>query len=546
MTESNAKASTLPGHGSLRRNGFAPSLDRPTPSLLAGDALLQRIADVRVALPLVTDVTGAIGVAERFDRDDERVHGLLPPLFPEWLGDRRFLDVYQTRFPYVIGEMARGISSEEMVIAAARHDLLAFFGSAGLAIDRVERAIVRFAAELAPSRYPWGMNLIHSPADPALEGALVDRYIAHDVRIVSASAFMTLTPNVVRFAASGLRRAPDGSIVRRRRVLAKVSRPEVARAFLTPPPAAMLDVLVQNGALTLEERVLAARVPVAEDVTAEADSGGHTDNRPLVVLLPALLALRDELLPTFAQPVAIRIGAAGGLGSPGAVAAAFAAGAAYVVTGSINQSARESGLAPGARALLADVGLADMAMAACADMFELGVKVQVLRRGTMFPMRANRLFELYRSYESLEAIPPDVRAQIERTIFRAPLDKVWQMTERHFAEVDPSELQRAHREPRHRMALVFRWYLGLSSRWPLVDDPERCADYQIWCGPAMAAFNAWVSGTFLAQADRSVVEIALNLLESAAIATRAQQLRSFGVDVPGIAFNYPPRRLCAA
>ena len=141
---------------------------------------------------------------------------------------------------------------------------------------------------------------------------------------------------------------------------------------------------------------------------------------------------------------------------------------------------------------------------------------------------------------------PSVRAQIERTIFRAPLDEVWQLTERHFAEVDPSELQRAQREPRHRMALVFRWYLGLSSRWPLVDDPERRADYQIWCGPAMAAFNAWVSGTFLAQADRSVVEIALNLLESAAIATRAQQLRSFGVDVPGIAFNYPPRRLSAA
>jgi trans-AT polyketide synthase/acyltransferase/oxidoreductase domain-containing protein len=307
----------------------------------------------------------------------------------------------------------------------------------------------------------------------------------------------------------------------------------------------MLAALVAAGQLNADEAALAARIPVAEDITAEADSGGHTDNRPLLALLPLLLALRDELLPQFEERVAIRIGAAGGLGTPNALAAAFAAGAAYVLTGSVNQAARESGLAPCARAMLSDVELADTAMAACADMFELGVKVQVLRRGTMFPMRANRLYELYRSHDSLEAIPAATRAQIERTIFRASLDDVWASTRAHFAESDPSELERAAREPRHRMALVFRWYLGLSSRWPLLDDPERRVDYQIWCGPAMAAFNTWVKGTFLAQPDRGVVEIALNLLEGAAIATRAQQLRSFGVDVPGIAFNYPPRRLSA-
>ena len=36
---------------------------------------------------------------------------------------------------------------------------------------------------------------------------------------------------------------------------------------------------------------MAAKIPVAQDVTAEADSAGHTDNRPLVTLLPTLLAL---------------------------------------------------------------------------------------------------------------------------------------------------------------------------------------------------------------------------------------------------------------
>ena len=53
----------------------------------------------------------------------------------------------------------------------------------------------------------------------------------------------------------------------------------------------MLAALGQKGLLTSGEIELARRLPVAEDFTVEADSGGHTDNRPLTVLLPAILLL---------------------------------------------------------------------------------------------------------------------------------------------------------------------------------------------------------------------------------------------------------------
>jgi hypothetical protein len=67
-------------------------------------------------------------------------------------------------------------------------------------------------------------------------------------------------------------------------------------------------------------------------------------------------------------------------------------------------------------------------------------------------------------------------------------------------------------------------------------------DYQIWCGQAMGAFNAWVKGTYLeAPESRQAVQIALNLLEGAAVITRAQQLRTFGVAVPPAAFRFRPR-----
>ena len=69
-------------------------------------------------------------------------------------------------------------------------------------------------------------------------------------------------------------------------------------------------------------------------------------------------------------------------------------------------------------------------------------------------------------------------------------------------------------------------------------------DYQIWCGPAMGAFNSWVSGSFLeAPQERRVVQVARNLLEGAAVITRAQQFRSYGVPVPAVAFDFRPRPL---
>ena len=82
------------------------------------------------------------------------------------------------------------------------------------------------------------------------------------------------------------------------------------------------------------------------------------------------------------------------------------------------------------------------------------------------------------------------------------------------------------------MALVFRWYLFMGAQWARSGEVSRRADYQIWCGPSMGAFNEWVQGSFLEPVDnRTVVQIALNLLEGAAHMTRANQLRLAGVSV---------------
>jgi len=464
------------------------------------------------------------------------IRGQLAPVYPEWLGDRRFAEAHGCRFPYVVGEMARGVATPRMVIAAAKAGFLGFFGAAGLSVDVIANAIREISRGVG--NLPWGSNLIHMPNEPDLERAVVDLYISAGVERASASAFMSLTPEVVRYAYHGVHTDSNGTIRRKNHVMAKISRPEVAAQFMRPAPRQVLDALVAQRRMTPTEAELAQRLPVAEDVTAEADSGGHTDNRPLSVLLPLILRERDR------GGFPIRVGAAGGIGTPSAAAAAFASGAAYVLTGTVNQTAIESGLSEVGRSMLGDADMADVAMAPSADMFELGVKVQVLRKGSLYAQRASRLYDLYRNYASLDELPPKTRADLENEIFRRPISEIFGEVRGFFAKRDPVQLERAATDAHHHMALVFRWYLGQSSRWPIAGDTERRIDYQIWCGPAIGAFNDWVRGTFLADLKtRNVTQIGLNIMEGAAIVTRGQQARSHGIDVPASVFNPPPRRL---
>jgi len=475
----------------------------------------------------------------------QSVRGLLPALHPEWLGNRSFTEEHGARYPYVAGSMATGIASVDIVVAAARAGFLAFYGAGGLGYATVEKGvdeIIRRLAEVPTAA--WGANLIHSPDQPALEDKLVDLYLARGVTRIEASAFMALSPAIVRYSATGLSQDNWGRIIRRNRVMAKISRPEVARHFLQPPPAALLAELVARGAVTADEARLAALIPIADDVTCEADSGGHTDRRPLSALFPVIRRLRDELTPAGGWPRPVRIGAGGGLADPESIAAAFALGADYVVTGTVNQTARESGTSDLARQMLANAGIADVIMAPAADMFELGVDVQVLRRGTLFAQRGRRLYEVYRAHDSWAAVPAATRAKIEKDILRQSYDDVWQECVRFWTAREPAQVTRASADPHHQMALVFRWYLGNSNRWAREGVADRRDDFQIWCGPAIGAFNAWTAGSHLADpAQRTVADIGLNLLAGAVRCTRIHQLRTAGVAVPTTAYRFVPRRM---
>ena len=457
--------------------------------------------------------------------------GFAPPCLPENLGDPDFCREFGIRYPYIGGSMAKGISSAGMVEELGRAGMLCFFGAAGIPLADVESAADRLASSMGS--IPFGFNLIHSPHEPELEKRLAALYIAKGARIVEASAFLELTLPLVRYRLHGIHRRPDGTVVAPNTIFAKVSREELAGKFMSPPPEPLIRELVNGGELTEEQAGLASRIPMARFVTAEADSAGHTDNRPAIALFPTIRSIAARMALKYGYGNRIYTGLAGGISTPAAAAAAFSMGAAYIMTGSVNQACLESGTSEEVRAMLAEARQADVTMAPAADMFEMGVNVQVLKRGTMFPMRAAKLFELYRTYDSLAQIPDPERDRLEKNLFRAPLDEIWQETRSYFLNRDPKEAERGDRDQKHRMALVFRWYLGQAAHWARDGESSRRIDYQVWCGPAMGAFNEWAAGSPLQQPDRrTVVTVAMNILFGAAVLTRANFLRCQGTPLP--------------
>ncbi|MBT3222781.1 MAG: PfaD family polyunsaturated fatty acid/polyketide biosynthesis protein, partial [Proteobacteria bacterium] len=413
----------------------------------------------------------------------------------------------------------------------ARAGLLGFFGAGGLSHAEIEAAIGQIAAQV-PSGASWGSNLLHHPMHPVREEKLVDLYLGQKVRYVSAAAYVGVTEALVRYRCHDIHEA-NGRVVTPNHLFAKVSRLEVAQKFLAPSPLVLLENLLEKGALNEEQVRLARNIPLAEDIIAEGNSGGHTDRQPTALLLGTLQQLRDRIAEGESYSTIPRVGCAGGIGTAATAWGAFAMGADFVTTGSINQTAVEAGTSDIVKAMLCEADFQDVAMGIAPDRFEMGATVQVLSRATMYAPRSQQLYRLYRDFPSLEAIDQPTKTKIERQIFRRPLSEVWEQARQYWVQKDPAMVEQAGHDPHHQMALTFRWYLTMSSRWARSGHEDRQRDFQIWCGPALGAFNAWAQeGPLETQQARRVVTMAEAIMNGATAHGRVAAARTMGLRLP--------------
>ncbi|MCP1426492.1 trans-AT polyketide synthase/acyltransferase/oxidoreductase domain-containing protein [Paenibacillus sp. DS2363] len=432
----------------------------------------------------------------------------------ESLGSKTFKKDYNLKLAYLTGAMYRGIASAEMVVKVGQSGMMGFLGTGGLSLKQIEEGIDYIQHHLQDGQ-AYGLNLLHQMTHPEREEEQVNLLLRKGVNTVEASAFMGVTPALIKYRAHGLKRSSDGRVSATNRIIAKVSRPEVAEAFLSPAPEFMVEKMLKENKITSVQAELLKKVPIAEDLCLEADSGGHTDAGVAYVMLPAMVRLRNTMMEKYGYSKEVRIGAAGGIGTPEAAAAAFLLGADFIVTGSINQCTVEAATSDAAKDLLQDMNIHDTEYAPAGDMFEIGAKIQVLRKGVFFPARANKLYDLYRQHDSLNDISEKNKQQLEKKYFKKTFDEVYRQVVQYRSS---EEIQKAEQNPKYKMALVFKWYFAHSTKLAMEGTAGHQVDYQIHCGPALGAFNQWVKGTNLEDwRNRRVAEVGIKLMGDTAL-----------------------------
>ncbi|MGB8195077.1 MAG: hypothetical protein WCF67_24290, partial [Chitinophagaceae bacterium] len=151
------------------------------------------------------------------------------------------------------------------------------------------------------------------------------------------------------------------------------------------------------------------------------------------------------------------------------------------------------------------------------DMFEIGAKVQVLKKTVLFPARANKLFALYNQYNSLDEIPDKIIRQIEDNYFKRSISSVWEETKEYLQnQGGHSIISHAEMNGKNKMALVFRWYFHYSTKLAFDGNTDDRVNFQVHTGPALGSFNQWVKGTELESwKNRHVDQIGIKMMNEA-------------------------------
>jgi len=437
-------------------------------------------------------------------------------LSAESLGSQAFRQDYGIKYAYVTGGMVKGIASAELVIQLGKAGLMGYFGTGGLTLAEIETALQQIQATLGEDS-AYGMNFLHEPHNPQREADIVELFFQYNVKCIEIAAFIELTPALVKYRLKGVRRDADGKVIAPNKILAKLSRIEFVDIFLSPPPKKLVDKLLATEQISVTEAALAQYIPMVDDVCVEADSAGQTDMGMLTILLPAIIRQRDHLMTQHGYSKPVRVGAAGGIGNPEAAGAAFLMGAEFILTGSINQCTVEAGTSEAVKNTLQQLGITDTTYVPAGDMFEFGTRSQVVRQGVSFPVRANKLYDVYLHHESLDDIDERTKKQIQDIYFQRSFEDIYTEAKTYYAESMPELLKKAERIPKFKMAIIFKWYFARGLRLAIQGNAQYKMDYQIYCGPAMGAFNQWVKGTALENwRQRHVNVIAEKLMQDTA------------------------------
>lgn len=429
------------------------------------------------------------------------------------LGSDEFKQDYGLQYAYAVGPMESGITTKEMVERCAKAGLLGIYASNNLSYQRIEEDVNNLTQQLGS--VPFGVALSPDYIDLKREEKIVSILCRYDIKMVQASYYINVSKQLVKYKAKGLTLVDQEKVNSGHKIMAKLSRSEVVEEFLKPASDSIIEELLQEGEITNEQAQLLKKVPIADSICVESNSAGRTDSASALATFPVIARMVEQTSNQYHYDKKVRVGCSGSIGSPEAIVALFALGADFVMTGSVNQCTVESGTSEFVKRILQQMDIQDTEYIPSGDNFDYNAKMQVAKRGVLFPVRANKLNEIYKLYGSIAAIDSDVKKKIEEHYFEHSMEEVFEMIR---PSLNQTQLNRLERTPKYKMALIFQWYYKKGLEDAIRGKEDNAVNLLIYSSVAMGAFNAYVKNTELEKwENRHVDEIGVKLMRDAEV-----------------------------
>ena len=199
------------------------------------------------------------------------------------------------------------------------------------------------------------------------------------------------------------------------------------------------------------------------------------------------------------------------------MAAMYGMGADFILTGSINQCTPEANVSDLVKETLASIQPQDTCHVPAGQQFESGAMEQVVRKGSYFPARAQKLYDLYRLHNNFDEIDKKTQSQLEKHFFKRSFQSVVSELRSNPQLYGIYDLETFESDKKYQMAQVFRWYFQKASLTAIKGDNKDKNNFKIYCGPAMGALNQWLIGTELEDwKNRNIDRLTLFLLNHTA------------------------------
>lgn len=414
------------------------------------------------------------------------------------LGSLSFKKEYHTELAYAVGGIRDGISSGPMLKKLADSNILGYLGTKGLDIHETNRLLEDALNMVGLEKI--GVHVSCDVLKPEYSNQQLKLMIDKDIRRLQLSGYQRPDEWIYEYRIRNIRYSEKHKVVSPYKLLVCVNNLKAAEEFLKPIDKDYIKKMIELNKLTQIEAEMVAALPVCDDICIDntgIGAGGFG-------WISSIKKLIDRICTPHSLKKRVRVGICGGIGNPQMLAMAFFAGADFVMTGTINQCTVEAETSTHVKDLLQAAKENDFAFVPADDLFEFGEKMSVLKRGTLYPTRAQKVYDIYSKYASVDEISETDTKLLTEKYFGIGLQEMYQ---RIMGIVSETERILISEQSKYKLGLIMKGYLQACFHQAQAGEKATEINYGIAVECDMADINRWLQGTDIEHWNRRSIDI---------------------------------------